>query len=223
MAVARPRSGAERTRPLRSGGGSGAAGGCQAINDEKEGDVGQGEILQSMKEGAERAAAVVTPVTSLDEAIAYAVNLTATEGGTTIAAPGMGDAVREALGKACAEKGITLLAPPLRDALTTIHTAFTWADRAIADTGTLVLNSDSEELRIATMLSETHVAVLPTGNVVPSMDALEGYMTEHFTKGAGYVAFITGPSRTADIERILTIGVHGPERLHILFLDGGER
>jgi len=188
--------------------------------------VSQGEILQSMKEGAEKVAAVVSQASTLEEAIAYAVNLTVEEGGTTIAAPGMDEAAREALGKACGEKGITLLDSPLRNQMTKIHTAFTWADRGIADTGTLVLNSDSEELRIATMLSETHVAVLPTENVVPSMDSLEGYMTDHFKKGAGYVAFITGPSRTADIERILTIGVHGPERLHILLaenFEGGEK
>jgi len=179
-----------------------------------------------MKAGAEKAAAVVASVATLEEAISYAVNLTAEEGGTTIAAPGMDDAARKALGKACAEKGITLLEPPLRSHMTGIHTAFTWADRGIADTGTLVLNSDSEELRLATMLSETHVAVLPADKVVPDMDALEGYMSDHFKKGAGYVAFITGPSRTADIERILTIGVHGPERLHILLaenFDGGEK
>jgi L-lactate dehydrogenase complex protein LldG len=188
--------------------------------------VSQGEILKSMKEGAEKVAAVVSSAASLDEAIAYAVNLTAEEGGTTMAAPGVDDATRDALGKACGEKGITLLASPLRDQLTTIHTAFTWADHGIADTGTLVLNSDSEELRIATMLSETHVAVLPTEKVVASMDDLEDYMTEHFKKGPGYVAFITGASRTADIERILTIGVHGPERLHIILaenLAGGEK
>ena len=185
--------------------------------------MSQGDILQSMKEGSEKAQAVVAPVTTLEEAIAYAVNLTVQEGGTTMAAPGMDEAAREALGTACGEKGITLLDSPLRPQMTKIHTAFTWADRGIADTGTLVLNSDSEELRIATMLSETHVAVLSVENVVPSMDALEGYMSEHFKKGPGYIAFITGPSRTADIERILTIGVHGPERLHILFLDGGEK
>jgi L-lactate dehydrogenase complex protein LldG len=167
-------------------------------------------------------AAVVSPVASLEEAITYAVNVTVEEGGTTIAAPGMDEGVREALGKACAEKGITLLGATLRQQMTTIHTAFTWADHGIADTGTLVLNSDSEELRIATMLCETHVAVLPNEKVVPSMDDLEGYMTDHFKKGAGYVAFITGPSRTADIERILTIGVHGPERLHILMAEGLE-
>ncbi|WP_300670800.1 lactate utilization protein [Desulfoluna sp.] len=188
--------------------------------------MSQGEIIESMRARAEKAAAVVSSAATLEEAIAYAVNLTAEEGGTTLAAPGMDDAAREALGKACGEKGITLLDSPLRDKMTRIHTAFTWADRGIADTGTLVLNSNSEELRLATMLSETHVAVLPTDKVVPSMDELEGYMTDHFKNGAGYVAFITGPSRTADIERILTIGVHGPERLHILLaenLDGGEK
>ena len=185
--------------------------------------MSQGEVLESMKAGAEKAAAVVTPASTLEEAIAYAVNLTAEEGGTTMAAPGMDDAARKAIAKACGEKGITLLDSPLRAEMSRIHTAFTWADRGIADTGTLVLNSDSEELRLATMLSETHVAVLPTGSVVASMDDLEGYMSDHFKKGPGYVAFITGPSRTADIERILTIGVHGPERLHILFLDGGDK
>lgn len=188
--------------------------------------MSQGEILESMKAGAEKVAAVVAPAASLDEAITYAVNLTAEEGGTTMAAPGMEGEAREALASACAEKGIVLLESPLRAHMTGIHTAFTWADRGIADTGTLVLNSDSEELRLATMLSETHVAVLPTDKVVPDMDALEGYMSDHFKKGAGYVAFITGPSRTADIERILTIGVHGPERLHILLADladGGDK
>lgn len=188
--------------------------------------MSQGEIIQTMKAGAEKAAAVVASAASLDEAILYAVNLTAEEGGTTMAAPDMDEAAREALAKACQEKGITLLGSPLRDQMNNIHTAFTWADGGIADTGTLVLNSDSEELRLATMLSETHVAVLPTDKVVPSLDELEGYMAEQFKKGPSYVAFITGPSRTADIERVLTIGVHGPERLHILLadnFDGGEK
>ena len=42
-------------------------------------------------------------------------------------------------------------------------------------------------------------------------------------KSAHYIAMITGPSRTADIERVLTIGVHGPERLVIVFIDQLEK
>lgn len=183
--------------------------------------MSQGVILQTMKEGAEKVQAVVNTMPGLAEAISHAVDLTVKEGGKTLAAPGMDVTATAALKAACEEAGVTFLEPPLREDMGRIHTAFTWADHGIADTGTLVLNSNSEELRIATMLSETHVAVLPSEKVVPSMEDLTEYMTRHFEEGPGYVAFITGASRTADIERILTIGVHGPERLHILLLEGG--
>ena len=49
----------------------------------------------------------------------------------------------------------------LREQADAIHTGFTLADWGIADTGTLVLDSSSEDVRLATMLCETHVAVLP--------------------------------------------------------------
>ena len=186
----------------------------------------RGEMLEAMKQGAEKVQAVVATRPDLEAAIQYAVSLTKKEGGSTLAAPGMDEESTQAIRAACAEEGSALLEPPLREEMGRIDTALTWADRGIAETGTLVLNSDSEELRMATMLCETHVAVLPEDQVVPDMDALEGYMSDHFKKGPGYVAFITGASRTADIERILTIGVHGPESLHIVLVEslkGGEK
>jgi len=89
----------------------------------------------------------------------------------------------------------------------------TWA---LADTGTLVQDSTAVEQRLVSSLSSIHIAIAPTGNILPDMPAL---LTRINPKESGYIAMITGASRTADIERVLTIGVHGPERLVIVFVD----
>lgn len=64
------------------------------------------------------------------------------------------------LEKVCKTADLTFLKPPLRSHANDIHTAMTPVDWGIAETGTLVLDSSSEDVRIATMLSETHVALL---------------------------------------------------------------
>ena len=110
----------------------------------------------------------------------------------------------------------------LRDHIGKIHTAFTLGDWGIAETATLVLDSTSEDVRIATMLSETHVAVLPTSRIKSDLMELESELSESMKSAPRYLSFISGASRTADIERVLTIGVHGPQELHLLLLDEGE-
>lgn len=89
----------------------------------------------------------------------------------------------------------------------------------VAESGTIVVDSASEQLRLATMLAETHVAVLPAANLRTDLFALEGELNQTLSQAPGYLAFITGPSRTADIELVLTLGAHGPRRLHILLLE----
>ena len=83
----------------------------------------------------------------------------------------------------------------------------------LADTGS-VLEAD-EELR-GSLLPEIHLVVLESKNILPSLpDAIE------MAKGKNAV-FITGPSRTADIEMTLTIGVHGPKELHVFVDDSNS-
>ncbi|MEN9562694.1 MAG: hypothetical protein RIR73_938 [Chloroflexota bacterium] len=83
----------------------------------------------------------------------------------------------------------------------------------LADTGS-VLEADDELL--GSLLPEIHLTVLESKNILPSLpDAIE------MTKGKNAV-FITGPSRTADIEMTLTIGVHGPKEIHV-FVDDSKR
>lgn len=97
----------------------------------------------------------------------------------------------------------------------------TGANFALADTGTLVLDSTAEALRLATTLPERHFALLDPAKIVADSLAAVPYLREfHARAPRNYLAYITGPSRTADIERVLTIGVHGPRELHVLLLPG---
>jgi L-lactate dehydrogenase complex protein LldG len=87
---------------------------------------------------------------------------------------------------------------------------------ALADTGSLAQNSTAINQRLVSSLSAIHIALVPTNGILPDMPAL---LSRVQPKECAYLAMITGPSRTADIERVLTIGVHGPERLVIAFVD----
>jgi len=89
-------------------------------------------------------------------------------------------------------------------------------DWALADTGTLVQDATAIDKRLVSTLPIIHVALIATSGLRPDMPA---WLGEVRPETAGYLSMITGPSRTADIERVLTIGVHGPERLIIVFVD----
>ena len=87
---------------------------------------------------------------------------------------------------------------------------------ALADTGSLAQDATPVERRLVSSLVSTHVALVPTAGLLPDLPSL---LTRVGPTLPGYLSVITGPSRTADIERVLTIGVHGPKRLIILFAD----
>jgi len=86
----------------------------------------------------------------------------------------------------------------------------------LADTGTLAQDFSPVEQRLASALSWIHMAILPTNNILVDLHAL---MIKMKPRTSNYLALITGPSKTADIERVLAIGVHGPERLLIMCVD----
>ena len=89
-------------------------------------------------------------------------------------------------------------------------------DWALADTGTLVQDATAVDKRLVSTLPAIHIALAATSSLLPDMPA---WLNAIEPKNIGYISMITGPSRTADIERVLTIGVHGPARLIILFVD----
>lgn len=175
-------------------------------------------LLQLLQEKAAAVQVVVQEVNALAEACRYAVDLTTQQGGATIAAPGWDPDSLSLLKDSCGAAQIELLTENLREQAGRLHTGFTLADWGIAETGTLVHESSSEDLRLATMLSETHIAVLPVSRLKPDVWALEEELNALMHSPPRYLAFITGASRTADIERVLTLGVHGPLEMHLLIL-----
>ncbi len=96
-----------------------------------------------------------------------------------------------------------------------VRIGITAADIGIAATGSLVLRHGPGRPRSASLLVESHIALLPVSRIVPSLaDAMEQVEWE----GTSNIAVVTGPSRTGDIESILTLGVHGPRHLHIILI-----
>lgn len=93
----------------------------------------------------------------------------------------------------------------------------TGALAGIADTGTLALVSSSARPRLASLLPPTHIAILETARLLPHMAAFFAKYPE-VTRDASNLVFITGPSRTADIELTLQRGVHGPKFLHVILV-----
>jgi L-lactate dehydrogenase complex protein LldG len=89
-------------------------------------------------------------------------------------------------------------------------------DWAMANTGTLVQDASAVDKRLVSTLPIIHIAIVGTDTIVPDLPSL---LTRISPRQAAYISFITGPSRTADIERVLTIGVHGPERLIVIAVD----
>lgn len=97
----------------------------------------------------------------------------------------------------------------------------TSAQWAIAETGTLVLESESERHRLASLVPPVHIAVIEARQIRQTMaEALTAVRENGLSRT---VTFITGPSRTSDIELTLAIGVHGPGELYVIVIEESPR
>jgi L-lactate dehydrogenase complex protein LldG len=202
------------------------------------------ELLARFRQKAELVSAFVTNVRSTADALAYAVDLCDQKEACqllvsgceealspdaealcdlkqqkVIAAPGLNDDLTAALETLCRQRGIRLVTGDLRSHLAGIDVGLTQIDYGIAETGTLVLDSSDEDLRLATMVSEVHIGILPVARIRERAEDLESELRGYLQSAPNYLAFITGASRTADIERVLALGVHGPLELHILLVE----
>ena len=96
----------------------------------------------------------------------------------------------------------------------------TGAFAAIAETGTLVLATGPESPATASLLPETHVAVLSAHLIVAHMEDAFALVREAFGELPRAIHFVSGPSRTADIDQTIVLGAHGPSRVHVVLVRG---
>lgn len=97
----------------------------------------------------------------------------------------------------------------------------TGAQWAIAETGTLALESEEERHRLISLVPPMHIAIIEAGRIRQTMGEVLRLISENGGDALSRtVTFITGPSRTSDIELTLAIGVHGPAELHVIVIVG---
>ena len=153
----------------------------------------------------------------LDQALDYVGR----HAGGRILVPGFASGQRLGLVERLEQAGLEIATGNLREAASSAPAGLTGINFALADTGTLVLESTDEAIRLATTLPVRHFALLDPRKILADGLAAAGPLRSmHQRDQRNYIAYITGPSRTADIERVLTIGVHGPKELHILVVPG---
>ncbi|TWH45476.1 lactate utilization protein C [Sporomusa sp. KB1] len=97
----------------------------------------------------------------------------------------------------------------------------TWVNYAIGYTGTVALFNSANTGRSVSLLPPTHIAVMHKSDIVPTMSTVMKHLIEQRGQSQlpSAIDFITGPSRTSDIEMDLSIGVHGPFRMWAVVID----
>jgi L-lactate dehydrogenase complex protein LldG len=122
-------------------------------------------------------------------------------------------------------KGITIREAGSPASVADAPAGLSGAELAIAETGSVLLAENALEARVVSMLTLTHFVLVSEDKLVPMLDDAAVILQRLTRAGSDqrhYCSFVTGPSRTADIERTLTIGVQGPKTLCVIIVANEE-
>ena len=176
------------------------------------------DLVERFADGAVAAGAEVVRAPDLAAALAAVARLFAEAGVARALAT-------RPVHAAAAAAGLAVGLPADAGAIAEADAALVAADFGAAETGTLVhLDADDEE-KLAWTLPPLCVSLLERSRIVPDLQSLAGTMADHLARPGipgPQVSFVTGPSRTADIENCLTIGVQGPARLVVVLVGEEE-
>lgn len=99
--------------------------------------------------------------------------------------------------------------------------SFTTCELLVSRTGTIVLSTANESGRTTSVYAPVHVCIAYTSQLVYDLkDALQNLREKYGNQLPSFITFATGPSRTADIEKTLVVGVHGPKEVFVFLIEG---
>ena len=207
----------------------------RVITIEARAEARRAELLDRMAEMAARNGWHVQRSASFEDAVGYVVSLVREKGAGLIVRSDHDVLKRMPLDNALRRQGARVKVVKtsrsagrwqLREEMARAHLGITGVDYAIAETGTCVLLPRQGVSRVVSLLPPIHVAIVEANQVYETLDDLFALRRLAFQEGRGdmgsYMSFISGPSRTADIEQTLVIGVHGPKEVHLVLLNSAQ-
>jgi L-lactate dehydrogenase complex protein LldG len=127
---------------------------------------------------------------------------------------------RGAILAAAAGRGLRLVEPAEISPVDRADLGVSVARMAVAESGSLVVHSTSADRRVE-LCVDVHVVLVRAEDVAASLDDALALVERLAARPPSYVSLISGPSRTADIELTLAVGVHGPRELHVILVSAG--
>jgi L-lactate dehydrogenase complex protein LldG len=165
---------------------------------------------------------LTTGITEVTAAMASILRETTAQ---RVALAGLPVEIESAIEYYCSTEGITVLKPPfartsIPQLIDSAQVGISMATFGIASTGTLVEVATDDTFRLISTLPRVHVGLVRAADLVETLAEAAPLIRHFFTQHAQncVVTFISGPSRSGDIEMRLTLGVHGPEVAHAIVL-----
>jgi L-lactate dehydrogenase complex protein LldG len=183
------------------------------------------KIVQRFRQKHESLAGIVHLVSGMEEAVEKVIAVLRQKEAGTVALGELPDEFRQTLEQRGSESGLNLLAPPYRNAdlpaaLDSVQAGVSWAAFAIAETGALVEFATDDAYRLVSALPLVHIGLFRADDIVENLMDAAAPIRNFYNTNPGYAtaSFISGPSRTADIEMRLILGVHGPAETHAVIV-----
>ena len=181
--------------------------------------------VRQFKDKYETLAGIVHLVADTRQAVQVVATILKEIGAGRIAMGEMPEELQQAIETQCERDGIGVLKPPfqraqLPQAIDQAAAGISMAAFAIAETGTLVEFTTNDATRLVSTLPRVHIGVCRAEDIVETLKDSAAPLRDFYMENPedAVVTFISGPSRTGDIEMRLTLGVHGPEVAHAVVL-----